>query len=410
MNFGTGGNTTKPTNRFLINTLSAKQFGVFVDAADGTSHLKFKQLGIELISQGHGGANAGSNVEIDTAVTQVGKVKAAVFTFDTDCPCKECGFDYGIYVVIRSHVPGYFNDFLQQQQKPYGGSISNIGNACVSGTLSSTIIQTMNDDIISQINADLGYSWNDGPNVGSSGANVSAGRAFKLTGFVAGMGVHINGTVYAGQATIAALVASVNAGTDAYAYADPTTPLTEMWLIMNSAPTTSVISSGMVVANKGIGLVSNSVNWTFEIESNQFDYDSTGTTATIQANVWPLMTSWDLFRLFPTVSKHGSVVSNGKLATQTWITQPIEGAKYKKYTFKVMDTKNSLDMPNGIVAGMETVEVYIQYIDPNGVNVNIGSDLWDSGDLMNSAPTIKDTDFDHLISNTTPIQAGTWLT
>lgn len=352
MKKGTGGNLSQPKMRFLINSLSAADFGVFTDTVTGLKSLIAKKLGYSFESLA-----GGTNVEVTKQCTDAGQLKVVSVDFNNDCPCTECGFDYGINIAIRHMIPGYFND-MTDRQKPYSGNIANIN--CVSGKIDSTQIDTMKDDIINQINADLGFS---NP---LAGANVIAGKALHITGWDANDTITINGTAYT-HATIAGLIAAINAGTDAYAFLDPTTPATEFWIIANSTPTTFVVTSlNMTVPpNYTIGIISKSVQWNFNAEIQPLD--ATGTITVIQESVFPFLTSDDVFRIFS-----GGAHPHGAHATQAYIQQPVDGASYCRYIISVDSDINDLTGASHWEHFRGTVEFYIQ------TNANNIGDLWDS--------------------------------
>ena len=379
MKKGTSGNLSQPVRRFLFNDVTVADFGLYTDATTTFKNLILKKLGYTLTSFA-----SGSNITVTRQCTDAGQLKVVSVDFDTDCPCVECGFDYGINVMIRHMLPGYHND-MTDRQKPYSGNISNIN--CVSGAIDSTQIQTMRDDIINQINDDIGYM---NP---LAGANVIAGRVFKLTGFVAGMGCVINGHVYNGQVLLATLITAINATTHAYAFADPTTPLTVMWLIMNDTPTTSVITSGMSVYNKGIGIISKDEKWDFFVEVQPLD--ATGTVTTIQASQFPFLTSDDVFRIFS-----GGAAPHGQFATQTYITQPIDGAEYCKYVIEVEDFINDLTGASHFEFYVGTIELYIR-----NVTANISTNIWDATNGMwesiaDNGAFVADTSLNTLLMTT----------
>lgn len=375
MKKGTGGNLMQPTRRFLFNTVTVKDFGMFTDLVTGFKNLIFKKLGYSLANIG-----LGANITITKQCTDAGQLKVVSVDFDDACPCTECGFDYGINVAIRHMTPGYFNDFAEQQQKPYAGEIANIN--CVSGAIDSTQIDTMKDDIINQINADLGF-MNE-----FSGANVIAGRAIHLTAWDAASAITINGTAYGAQATIAAFVAAINAGTDAYAFLDPTTPATELWVIANTTPTTLTVvntAGTITVPTKyTIGIISKDVKWTFEVEIQHLD--ATGTVTEIQASKFPFLTSDDVFRLFPSSSAAGSVKHNGSLGIHEYIQQPEDGAEYCKIIIAVTDDINSLDGASHFEHYVGTVELYVK-------KTQLTGDKWDAANPMLESGFVANTEF-----------------
>lgn len=378
MKKGTGGNLSQPKMRFLINSLTTADFGVFTDTVTGLKSLIAKKLGYSLESLA-----GGTNVRVTRQCTDAGKLKVVSVDFNNDCPCTECGFDYGINIAIRHMIPGYFND-MTDRQKPYSGNIANIN--CVSGEIDSTQIDTMKDDIINQINADLGFS---NP---LAGANVIAGKALHLTTWNAASAITINGTAYGAQATIAAFVAAINAGTDAFAFLDATTPATELWVIANSTPTTFVVvnTAGTIVvpANYTIGIISKDVKWNFNAEIQPLD--ATGTITVIQESSFPFLTSDDVFRIFS-----GGAHPHGAFATQGYVVQPVDGASYCKYIIEVDSDINDLAGASHWEHFTGTVEFYIQ-----SSAGNIAA-IWDATDLMwesSHAGFGADTTFDALLT------------
>jgi len=359
MKKGTGGNLTQPKMRFLINSLTAADFGVFTDTVTGLKSLIAKKLGYTLESLA-----GGTNVEVTKQCTNAGQLKVLSIDFDDECPCVECGYDYGVNIIIRHMIPGYFND-MTDRQKPYSGNIKNIN--CVSGVIDPTQINIMKNDVINQINADLGFSNS------LAGANVIAGRALHLTTWNAASAITINGTAYGAQATIGAFVTAINAGTDAYAFLDPTTPATELWVIANSTPTTLTVvnTAGTIVVptTYTIGIISDSVQWNVFAEIQPLD--ASGTITTIQESVFPFLTSDDVFRIFS-----GGAHPHGNFATQAYIQQPVDGAEYCRYIISVDSDINDLTGASHWEHFRGTVEFYIQ----SSAN-NIG-DLWDETNAM----------------------------
>jgi hypothetical protein len=363
---GTGGNLSNPVRRFLINDLTTFDAGVFTDSTTGLKNLILKKLGYQLTSLA-----AGSNITITRQCTTAGQLKVVSVNFDDACPCEECGFDYGIDILIQHMTPGYFNDFVQQQQKPYAGQIANV--TCASGVIDSSQLNTAKDDIINQINADLGYMNQ------YSGANVIAGRCKLLTqvgAWDATNAITINGHAIAAAATRALFITNINtnANLDAYAFVDPLT-VTGIYVIARTAPTTLTIvtTAGTIVVPTlfTIGIISKDVKWTFEVQIQHLD--ATGTITEIQASKFPFLTSDDVFRLFA----GGGNKHHGNLVTQGYITQPIDGASYCKYIIEVEDMVNDLSGSSHYEFLHGTIELYIR-----NIAANLSTNIWDATNYM----------------------------
>jgi len=359
---------------FLINTLTTEDFGVYTDTIKGKSILNMKRLGLSIPFAG-----AHGNPVVTKVCSDDGQVRVVGTFLDDVCPCEECRTNYGIQINKYPEKPGVFNSQAERSLKGYGG-VDADPLQCVSGLIPGTKMEDMVDDIINQINADIGFSNPD------SGSGAHAGKMHYLTGFNAGDTVTINGTAYTG-ATRALLIAAINAGTDAFAFAG--TIASTLYIIANATPTTFVVTAGgmIVHGNWGIGLIANDVDTPIDITFSE-EVDIHGTTVVIQEGFFASLTPEEVFAEFTNKGHHGSLTAN------IYRELPIEDAHYCKYNVEWNDTVDSLNSgANNLEHRDGSILIYIR-------ESVLATNVWDASNLMwesTQAGFAADTTFDELL-------------
>ena len=217
------GNLVRPAKRIgPINTVDANTLKLY----DSNTKILIEGLGIILDSEK---LDSFTQYCTTSCVPRVELIKVK-----PTCPCNDCDLEFGISVVAIPRHTGFVSDYTPKTNY-YNTVLSSI-QACSSGYLAAADILIVRNDLVKNIMKDKNKNI-----IGIDYKGVYAGVARKFTGWTNAATVTVDGTTYGAQATIAAFIASINAGTLAYAFLDETTPATVFWVVSRS--TTGIFTS-----------------------------------------------------------------------------------------------------------------------------------------------------------------------
>ena len=147
--------------RFLINTLTVKDFAYYSNAPDGetaVSRLMIKKHAMEIPWV------AGSTT-VRNETTKAGALKSVLLLVNGPAPCDQCHYEYGLEVHRKWQQPGVLNDDLYPKSKTFGGVIEALQTTS-GGQIADADKLTIENTIMAGIEGDqLGFSSTREPNI-----------------------------------------------------------------------------------------------------------------------------------------------------------------------------------------------------------------------------------------------------
>ncbi len=170
-------------HKILFNTLTGHSAGIVTDTVEGGTFLFLREHGLQINNN-----VAGTDVKIEKSCFDPGNLKMTLLELTGVCPCDDCNTEYSLFLRMRAKDPGQFNNNEHIQGRGYTTMLDRI--ECTAGYLNSDLVLGMEDDLISQINADIART-------GIQGGPAKAFRVYRITTDNSGneiLDVTINGT------------------------------------------------------------------------------------------------------------------------------------------------------------------------------------------------------------------------
>jgi len=368
------GNLNQSPQEILMNTLSAEDFGVYT--SEGVKQLLFKGAGITLPAKG-------ANGEVSSVIKSCsvdGVLKQVFVQYNDECPCEECGYDYGIEIKSKVQKRGVFNVQLPVG-KYYGDKLDKV--TCTNNEIDAAYFDIMYSTTIDLINKDTKgagaiISAVKGEVVAVSNSEtavieitVAGGTAQTISG---SSGDDILDLVDAINTDVD-LVGEVLASTDAVA---TDTAGTIKIVQVGSSSFSVTDTTNASTDGAGMFLTAKDVNEQFEV----VDSAMTSTTTVIEAGSYPFLSSDDMARIFS--------IKRMDFGSQPNV--PIKGVKYCLFSFKVKGLTNYAQH------GANAMNTYNEYVNIYVPLSALATDLWLSTDMMNDAPVAPDQTFEELLA------------
>lgn len=349
------GNLVEITPIFLVNTVTAADFGVYTDSLTSVKQLMFKKLGFTIPKTTNGGFIKSSAV--------AGQVKISYFQLNDIEPADVSKYNYGITIDPVRKNPG-IESVPYVAAKFYGGeravSASN-------GVLTAASQAAVAKDIVDQCYSD-------------DKAIVDIGHAVLLTTWNAASAVTVGGDAAAAAATIALFAANITALDGYTAYVISATSILVVStggvpVVVNTAGTV-VVTTTVLLAIKALD-----VNTSFTAKF----YNPVKQSVSVQASIFPFLTNDEVKQQFANLGNHGV------LKAISGVDNVIDGATYTRYTFTF-----DADGYGSVGAGQlgtkrKQIVLYV-------LTSAIDDDVFLSTDLDADAPTNPDRNFDELLA------------
>lgn len=295
--------------------------------------------------------------------TNLGLKDVRLIHFNPTCPCEECDIDLGITTKKKFMSNGEYDDSIDTRRL-YEAVLPSLTEACTNGLMGSADAEIAKRSIIEQINID-----NTDPRGEQREPLLYAYNSVKLTGAGAStnISVDINSNTYAGAganqaARIADLIANINAGTDAIAYAGPTTGE----VIILKADYDYVVDSvtgATLSTDSFIGFEAYSAHQGFTLEFE----DNVGTQEVVQAGVKPTLDQKHMNQLFPIKREDVARRPSGI---------PLQGVDYYMYEFVSEVTAYGSHYSNEIVGKQCRVKLFVPKSLADSANWNGKLNTW----------------------------------
>jgi hypothetical protein len=225
---GRGGNLSQPLKKVLINVPGPANLGTYRQAAGAIQMLQFKAHGYTIP------VNANSTLRVTQPQPAV--MRISTVQLSNVAPTDPNNYNYGITVVRKHRKAGVGNSNVFTHSVFYGGN-----RRVTAAGITNAELNAMRNDIITQINANNGYTQqfpNELP-----GSSVVATPVLHLDTWNAASAMTLDGNVVAAAATIALFVANINAVPGYFAWVNPAVPATEIFVIKTTrAVTPNVVS------------------------------------------------------------------------------------------------------------------------------------------------------------------------
>lgn len=337
---GRGGNLKQPLKKVLLNVPGPDNLGTYLDSVSGFRILQFKAHGFSLpwIVR--------STLSIQRPVTPVPKVVLA--TISNVAPVDRMNYEFGFSILGRHREPGVDNSMVFPHQKFYGGVLPFVSTP----TISNDELNRMRDQIIGQLNSDIGLSVRR-PAYQLPGSAVIAGIPLLLNNWNAASAVTIDGLTIAAGATIAAFVANINARAGYFAVA---TSATEITVVRNNRINTPIVFAmtlGTIANASGngqIALLQRYSEQTFEVVTHNPAF---ATVTTIQNTRFAQMTPDEIYQVF------SHIPNFGKLAQQTRNVNAPLNVPFLKLVIDIPMEHYDLGGPSHGVTFENALEVYM---------------------------------------------------
>jgi len=260
-------NLNFPTQRILINTLSAAEIAMWTDTDPDTSatvrHLSLKKHGIDI-------PFVSGSTTIRKSCTQAGQLKSRALTILAPAPCEDCNYEYGITLKEIVREPGVMNADYYPDSRLYGGVLESIQTPS-GGFLADSDKVIIETDIINQIMDDttaLG-GFADARRIYTFTTGTNGDEAVSLYN---SSGTLIVTVTLTNDATIAGAVNDLNADTtfDDYFYAMAISTTQVLITSINAGLIFTLEDGGGAHAidniTREVWITSRNVNSQFEIE------------------------------------------------------------------------------------------------------------------------------------------------
>jgi len=294
------GNLVEIKRDYLFNTLTAKDFGVFVDSDTLKKVLFIRKFGITLLaSEKHGFVKSEATA---------GKAKVALYKLNSKAPSNPSEYEETIVIDPKRKDPG-FDELLYLGSKTYGGTYNvSVAAGLISDASKAEII----NEIASQIDSD-------------PEAIVTAGYGVLVSNYTAADNIIINGVTFAG-ATLPVLIAAINAGSLATAHLVPDGSggtKTDEYVLIWKVKFSSVSSAGGATFGDGyLGVAAKDIDTSF---SPKF-MNAPDVATDVQRGLFSFLTSDDVRRTFVNNGNDGDLSMFGSA------DHAIPGELYVKYT------------------------------------------------------------------------------
>lgn len=384
-----GGNLIHAKQTFLFNTLDTKDFGAYEDSVTSLWHLVIKEHGVDLTGGTTGDGALPENVYAKATATNIGTKQALILDLSPPYPDTDLNYDAWLSVMSKAKHDGFTNQYVEPARN-YNYVIPQLA-AASGGNLDpadGSDVDLINEKLINAITND-------------SGAVVEAGLANKITcdASASDSTFDIGATTYTGVGgtaalSAAALIVSVNAGSQAYAYA-VSGDTASLWIIQRDGgfvtPDNPVVCAISAATLHYLGLVAKSVDQQFYVA---YDNEEWATQVEADAGAYPILGYEEMCRIF-SVKDHQA---------GGYVDQPLN-ASYTKYSIRVPITKHP-----GITGASSTelryreVEIYI-------LTSLLSNDYWDATNHMyedDDASFTADTNFPELLEDVFFVAPGSW--
>lgn len=327
------GNLNYSATDILLNSVSVDKVGLFFATGDGPENvatLLIKQLGITIPGALYddGVFDTARHIRCTKNCSQAGQLKEVRYELAPLCPCEECNFEYGITVQHQDSPAGEQIRYFAPPQKFYGNKIKRV--ECTDGFINDDYVLRMEDDIISQIDAD-------------DHAFVTSYRGYDFGEFAAGDSItftlvrpgeedeviDVDWTDDPVAITFAAFIALIETAIDGLGITvigdDATDTIVIvgdpglLFTITPSDPTS--ISRYLYIKQKYP-----------EVSFNASYSEDFATAEVITECIYPSLRGVDVYKEFINRGNHGS------MAMFTAMERPDPAANYCKYTFTVLKT------------------------------------------------------------------------
>ncbi len=290
---GRGGNLTQPLKKFLINVPSADNLGVYEDQNTGERMLVLKQEGHAIPANG--------NEEYVVSQPQDPVAKVVTVLLSNVAPLDPLNYNYGVHLTRRVQHPGVNNSNFFPHIKYYGSVLPAVDTPVISNAQ----LNAMRDEIISQVNADRGYTRR--PEHEMPGSPAIASRPIRLENWDAASAMTLDGVVVAANANIEGFVGNINA-TERFAAVQ--TSATEMTVVRKTIEDAADFPVFAGTAGTISAIAENNGEFAFHQRFDTATFEVTveptvGAQTILQNTIYPTLTYEDVYRIFSHIPNDG---------------------------------------------------------------------------------------------------------
>ena len=342
---GRGGNLSQPLKKVLINVPGPDNLGTYRQAQGAVQMLQFKSHGYTI--------PVFANSTLRVTQPQPAVMRVSTVQLNNAAPADPNNYNYGVTIIRRHRKPGIDNSNRFPYQVFYGG----VRRVTPAG-ITNAELNEMRDDIVSQINADDGYTQHFPHEL--PGAAVVASPVLHLDTWNDASAMTLDGTAVAAAATIGEFVANINAVPGYFAWVNPAVPATEIFVVKTTrSATVNAIpvfaQTGGNIADAGatngfFGLVQRYPEAQFEASLTR----GVGVHNIVRRGNYALLTNAEVQKVFSHIPNDGMLAQERRHANLV-----LPDIDYVKINIDSPQNHYALDGASHAVGFITALEVYI---------------------------------------------------
>ena len=244
---------------------------------------------------------ANGNEEYVVSQPQDPVAKVVTVLLSNVAPLDPLNYNYGVHLTRRVQHPGVNNSNFFPHIKYYGSVLPAVDTPVISNAQ----LNAMRDEIISQVNADRGYTRR--PEHEMPGSPAIASRPIRLENWDAASAMTLDGVVVAANANIEGFVGNINA-TERFAAVQ--TSATEMTVVRKTIEDAADFPVFAGTAGTISAVAENNGEFAFHQRFDTATFEVTveptvGAQTILQNTIYPTLTYEDVYRIFSHIPNDG---------------------------------------------------------------------------------------------------------